>query len=325
MLNKNTFRQCVLLTTCSVTMFLSTGCRSVPGRNLFGLRSEPSAEALAGSGPTTTYPVPPSATATPQAIASIAGGTAGSTNPTANPSASKTAQVAGIDITPGYATPTSASPTTNLGAAQANGFYDAAKSKADVGTTSYQAPATTPSFANTTPAKSTTSDSSKSGYTFGTKALTPKTDAMSDVATKTMPKSSSPSSYTQNASFTPPASSDSPKNSFAPPPTSSYTAPKSSDSKAASSSSGFILPTDSPAMAAISLPSNTSTPPLPAMTPATASTPDFSTASTAPVAAPRTTQNASAPSSSYMPGSTGAASGYPTGTKSPTTQGSFYR
>jgi hypothetical protein len=61
------------------------------------------------------------------------------------------------------------------------------------------------------------------------------------------------------------------------------------------------------------------------VTPATTSTPDFSTASTAPVTAPKTTQDAGAPSSSYMPGSTGAASGYPTGTESPTTQGSFYR
>ncbi|MBB3205295.1 hypothetical protein FHS27_001095 [Rhodopirellula rubra] len=65
---------------CVLATLPSIGCRSgKPGWNMFGRRGEPSAEMLAGSGPTTTYPTPPSARATPEAIASIAGGTAPST------------------------------------------------------------------------------------------------------------------------------------------------------------------------------------------------------------------------------------------------------
>ncbi|TWU10599.1 hypothetical protein [Allorhodopirellula heiligendammensis] len=63
------------LAACVIATFPAVGCRSgKPSWNMFG-RSEPSAEVLAGSGPTTTYPSPPSARATPEAIASIAGGT----------------------------------------------------------------------------------------------------------------------------------------------------------------------------------------------------------------------------------------------------------
>lgn len=63
---------------------VSAGCRSGSGMNLFA-RKGPSAEALAGTGPSTTYPAPPSGSATPQAIASIAGGTS-SGNPNSTPS-----------------------------------------------------------------------------------------------------------------------------------------------------------------------------------------------------------------------------------------------
>lgn len=72
------------LTACVIATLPAVGCRSgKPSWNMFS-RSEPSAEVLAGSGPTTTYPSPPSSRARPEAIASIAGGTAGDTSKVAS-------------------------------------------------------------------------------------------------------------------------------------------------------------------------------------------------------------------------------------------------
>lgn len=86
-----------LVVACLVTPMLSVGCRSgKPGWNLFGSRGEPSAEMLAGSGPTLTYPTPPSSNATPQAIASIAGGTSSPT-----PNAPTTPSMGGPGMGPG--------------------------------------------------------------------------------------------------------------------------------------------------------------------------------------------------------------------------------
>ena len=134
MLNKTTMNNSLLMLTCLAASFALTGCRSMSGRNMFGFRTQPSAAALAGSGPTTTYPAPPSDSATPEAIASIAGGTgAPNTGPVTKPTT--TAQVAGIDVSPSYATPASNSQPTNMAAAQANGIYNganpAATDKAD--------------------------------------------------------------------------------------------------------------------------------------------------------------------------------------------------
>ena len=72
-----TWQKQLIATGCALLVLTCTGCRTgkIGGMNLFGFKSEPSAEHLAGSGPTVTYPVPPSESATPEAIASIAGGT----------------------------------------------------------------------------------------------------------------------------------------------------------------------------------------------------------------------------------------------------------
>ncbi|MGB7343274.1 MAG: hypothetical protein WBD20_03620 [Pirellulaceae bacterium] len=119
-------------TTCVAIAILSSGCRSAQtsGRNLFGFRSEPSAEALAGTGPTTTYPVPPSASATPEAIASIAGGTVQPSNsPVTTPSASPS-QIAISTGTPSDVSPASdfgSNNGPNMAAAQANGMYGQTK------------------------------------------------------------------------------------------------------------------------------------------------------------------------------------------------------
>jgi len=65
------------LVACLLTTLPAMGCRSgKPGWSMFGRSGEPSAATLAGSGPTSTYPVPPSSRARPESIASIAGGTA---------------------------------------------------------------------------------------------------------------------------------------------------------------------------------------------------------------------------------------------------------
>ena len=71
-------------------------------------------------------------------------------------------------------------------------------------------------------------------------------------------------------------------------------------------------------------------PPAPTeITPGAAASPDFSTASTAgTLSAPsESATDAIAPSTggTYMPGSTGTATGYPTGDTPPTTSGSYFR
>lgn len=133
-----------LMVTCLITPMVSTGCRSGrPGWNLFGRNGEPSAEMLAGSGPTLTYPAPPSAKATPEAIASIAGGTA---TPTPSTPTTPSMGVPGMTVPggsnpyalagnqtgpPAYAIPgstpppstaASANPTPSYAAAAANGY-----------------------------------------------------------------------------------------------------------------------------------------------------------------------------------------------------------
>lgn len=316
MLNRNTKRGCVLLTTCAAAL-ISTGCRSMPGANMFGWRGEPSASALAGSGPTTTYPAPPSASATPEAIASIAGGTSAPITPSGR--GSGTAQVAGFDVAPGYATPASNVSSTNMAAAQANGIYSGTKS---AGFTAPPVPKTTPS------------EYKPSGYAFGSKTLTPKPEsppispaAISPAASANAP--GSPSTYAKASSYTPPASSfAAPATGFSPPATSSYTAPPPSGS------SGYTLPTDSPAVAAITPPAasqsaaSTAEEPANAFAPPAATAPEFSTASTSSaITAPinSTGDSTESSGSGYTPGSTGGSSGYPSGSETPTTTGSFYR
>lgn len=128
------FTVCIALTLCM------TGCRSgrLGSTGLFGFNSQPSAEALAGNGPTTTYPAPPSESATPEAIASLAGGTVapstfGQNSIATNSVAPNTqpyrgsAAFAGLDIDAGKVEPVTAT-APNMSASQANGFYGNTKS-----------------------------------------------------------------------------------------------------------------------------------------------------------------------------------------------------
>ncbi|QEF97090.1 hypothetical protein Mal15_11250 [Stieleria maiorica] len=113
----------LLIAGCAGVMITFTGCRSaMPKWNMFSWRSAPSAETLAGNGPTITYPAPPGEAATPEAIASVAAGTSGSPTPDAVVAArqSPNAPVTGFDAT--VAAANRSTPSTNLAAAQANGF-----------------------------------------------------------------------------------------------------------------------------------------------------------------------------------------------------------
>ncbi len=77
MLTKLRFRKGHLVALCAVAAVMSTGCKSgprMPGMNMFAWGSKPSPETLAGTGPSATYPVPPSVGATPSTIDSVAAG-----------------------------------------------------------------------------------------------------------------------------------------------------------------------------------------------------------------------------------------------------------
>jgi hypothetical protein len=300
MLNKQAKHACVWMVACTAVAVVSTGCRNMSGRGMFGWRGEPSAETLAGSGPTVTYPAPPSESATPEAIASIAGGTAVPSNQPQTPSSpgAATAQVAGINVTPGYATPAAnlapssppPSTPTNLAAALANGIVAPGGAAAPGG-----------GYKKTSPLAA-----KPSGYTFGSKPSAAATAG--STATGSIDALSSGSDYT--------------------PPATSYTRPLQVKP------SGFAMPSDAPAIATISLPSATPPGSKPAadsstnFAPPPAAAPSFSTASTASLSAPAPTSQPARNSgggNGYMPGSTGTASGYPLGEAVPTTSGSMFR
>jgi hypothetical protein len=301
---KNTKRTIVVVTTCTLAGMVSSGC-TLSGRNLLTLKKkEPAAEVLAESGPTSTFPVPPSSQATPAAIASVAGGTGAPSTGSALPP-SQPSRIAGLSASPGYSrSPSPAAP--NLAAAQANGIYGNSATKS-VGFQTPAAHAKTPS-----------------GYTFGNKALTPKDGGsgtaftMSDMTEET-PATASSGFQVPDTNFARPASTGSP-------------------SPPAIPQGGFTFPTDETAAAAITPPKTNDggfVPPAAAaagdILPPAATSPAFSTASTALEAAvptavlPPATTGGSTGFGGYTPGSTGSATGYPSGTEAPATRGSIYR
>jgi hypothetical protein len=323
MLKQHAVRTYVVIAACTATSIVSTGCRAMPGMGMFA-RGGPSAEALAGNGPSATYPVPPSHLATPEAIASIAGGTGRAQTPSS--ADSETAQVAGIEISPGYALSAGADPAKamNASAAQANGFLGSPGAPMTSPPTFASAP-----NADLSPTGNASPNAPPSGYAFGSKALTPKSGP----------------AYASNLSTNAPAESTT---AFAPPagplmpPSTDVAELPAADYTAPPGGGGFTLPSDGPAMASIT-PPQTAQPKRSAWTPTpdqpddSASAPSFSTArassDSSPTSFPGTFGNP-APSSGYsttgtsggyMPGSTGSAAAYPTGDTTPTTNGSFYR
>jgi hypothetical protein len=343
---KQTHIRGLLLITCVIATFASTGCRSVPGMKMFARQSEPSPEALAGTGPSTTYPAPPSASATPEAIASIAGGTAVPatvSKPGSITSPGTPVQVAGFNLqnangSSGSAGPGSTNPElagTNMSAAQANGVY---------GNAPYAAPAAKP-------------ESKPMGYSFGSTA-TPKSTATRGIepaatpsylppkTSYALPNRSTPGASTTAAAVpspakpqytTPPAApttfsmsstTPAPSPKAATPSVASGFSFPGSDSNTASITASpapmFSMPGVGSASAAIAAPiQQAAASAKSAFNMPAASSPDFSTA--AVNAAPTPNSVVPVSGSTYMPGSTGKASGYPTGGESPTTSGSFFR
>ena len=312
MLNINTKHR-LLLTAIATSTLMWGGCRSVPGLKRFARSSEPSADVLAGTGPSATYPAPPSVAATPQAIASVAGGTAspktasiamvggpGShsmTSPTTSP---QNAQVAGIDVSPGYATP-----ATNYAAANANGVHKKT-SPYTFGSKTFSpksAPETSPALPVSNYAKAVTSPTNQSS--FG------------------MPKTTAPPTTLASSG----ATTASPPSNYAMPPSPPTVPVSASFGGKSNSTGGFTLPTNMPSTATASI-----TPP-PASTGTTTASGSFGMPADASLAGsatefeqrvhrrPQSTptyQTAdvsgsvpsdSPPQSSYMPGSTGKTSG----------------
>ena len=271
----------------------------MPGFSFLGWGRPPAPEAVANSGPAVTYPAPPNANSTPQSIASIAGGT---TIPdleiddgeittqhfAANPLSSSSQDASSSQAASG-----ATSSVTNLAAARANGFESMAASAAGATPTT-------------------------ESYTFGDRALTPKSNTAAAFATQVAPQTPTgdqASSTTRGHGFAPPSSNVAGE-------TASTTVP----------ASGFMLPTDSPSFANLTPSSEqvseqTSQPSV--TDPAAA---DFSTANRVsgfstsisdrvlPAAEMNTTDDAG-----YSPGSTASGLSYPSDRSKPTTSGSFFR
>lgn len=319
---------CVLIALTSMT-----GCRSsMPKFNMFGFKSEPSADALAGVGPTSTYPVSPASGISPEAIASTAAGTAAPSG--MKPQTSNIAAAAGSTTPPG-------TPATNPAAASANGFYGASGTK--------------PSTA-ATPASYASATGPSGGFTYGQNPNAGKTNA----GIAAIPAGYAPNKPAVTASGLPAYAQTTPSTATATPAatatTPAYTAvpgyplpggtmPPATTVPVSAAPSQFA---SAPAPSAAPSSPTTTSPPAFAMPPlagstAASSTPSSSTTTgggfTMPTdAAAPTTNVASLPSSpraaaptapstgGYKPGSTAGAVSYPAGDYPSTGQSdTFYR
>ena len=258
----------------------------MPGAKLFAFYSEPSPEVLAGNGPTMTYPKSPSSGATPEAIASVAGGIPVSPGEAvSNP----TVQVSGIER-PG-----------NQGAAQANGF------NVDTQTAGFVAPPGSVTPPVNQPTK-------PSGYSFGQRTFTPKTPAPAEQSQFEIPPMGTP----QTSTPTPPVIANnvpvgtSGNGGFTLPSTLSPTVGTSPEVPASPNNFGV------PSMSGLGETGAPEAAKAPSFTTASAVLPGESAVLPSDVSGPSDT-------STYSPGSTGGDLSYPTGGFSPNTQGSFFR
>lgn len=296
---------------------------------MFGFgKSEPSAEMLAGSGPSMTYPSPPSASASPEAIASIAGGTAVPDSTSPNPTApsgfgTPSTQVASLNK--------NVTGAINSAAAKANGFGTAptyASSTTPSATpsapSSYSAPsyATSSSGSSTTPSMASANLASSgsavpSGYRFGQTA----TPSMAATTTPAPPTQTGISSYALSSGS--PPSAILPSNAV---PGASVASTQTPSAPATPpSASAFTLPdagSTSSIDVAVATPSPSAT--------STSTTPAYNTAASVPAtsspAAAAPSNSGVAPVSGYMPGSTSGATGYPSsGYPESNAGGSYYR
>lgn len=309
-------KQAPVLVACATLIVFSAGCRSaMPKWSLFSFGKRPSPELLAGEGPTTTYPAPPSASSTPSPISSVAGGV------TAPPSATPS-------ITPGLP---SSQPTmpgmglansgrgtqANLAAAQANGYPFA-----NASTKTPTVPSTLPGY--TTPSaqpSNLTVPAIPTGYQFGTRS-TPPTPSFAATGPSAAPAKPMASTTPTNGLMVPPVTT----------PSTTTTA-----------SSGFALPAGLAEKVGTPAPSNyevasnpkpftPKTPALPSTIPTTPSAelppaPTSTTPSISTASATLDPSNQSPPvlNSGYAPGSTSGSSSYPGGYPSTGNSGTYYR
>ena len=275
----------------------------MPGMKLFGFQSEPSAEALAGEGPTTTYPVPPGNTGTPDAIASIAGGTGSQSmagiNPGVQPITSPNAgmRAANTQNVPSYVT----NAVPNMAAAKANGVYGGTKPVGFAGIPP-QTPKTAPSISVPEIKTPSTESFAAKGYQFGSNIAPSKPSDSSMPKNIGMPKSvSAPSGFASAKSSGPQL------NTF-------VTGKKATSSGAGG---GFELPTSLPQAAIDSVPAskNSFVPDAKSAevsAPASINIAELTgNTAKASLSTPTTTP---ASGGGYSPGSTSSAGGYPSAT-----------
>lgn len=315
----------ILLSSCALAMMSSSGCKSGPSFPGFGWTRQPSPETLAGNGPTTTYPVPPSASNTPSAIASKAAGTGttASSTPTTTPQPQTGSVPSSAAMANGYtgfgASGAAPQPNSLTNRQSAPGFAaNPSPSSLQPSTTSntpspsYSNPPsfnTSPSFAGTAPSYAT-----PPGYT-------------------TPPTYTAPPSYIPPSGYTPPQSN--PVNVASAAGTPGFGAPAAYSvpggvpaSSTSQAVGGFALPsaTTAPEASASTTapPSGFTLPGIATQPPATQPT-ATSTLPPSITSTPSSTVPSSAPApGGYRPGSTAGAVSYPT-TPYTTPSGSVYR
>jgi len=317
---------------CSTTV-LGGGCKSsmptwkAPSWSSFGFKREPSPDALAGVGPTATYPVSPSAGATPSAIQSIAASPSGT-----QPQTSQVA-TAGMNRPAGLPTGTGTlASSTNPSAAAANGFpTQSAGGPAVTPGSSYvygKNPGATPATAQTaatptyataaTPTRAPASNYAAVGYPMPGSSSSTATPSTSPAPAGLAAKPSAPSTPAMptGGSATPPSLAG-----FAMPPITSGTTPSGS----APSTGGFVMPTQSSVATSTTTPAPGGfvMPPLGGKP--VDSAPAARTAS-APPSTPSSGASSVTPAGAYTPGSTSNVKSYPAASAGGTSDpGTFYR
>lgn len=328
-------------------VMLGGGCRSSgwtsPSWNSFGFKREPSADTLAGMGPTTTYPVSPSAGATPNPIQSVAASPAGA-QPQTQLAARPNSAAAAANGFPSGTAPTAAPAATSAGGAAPT--YASTSPAAGSSPAASPPSAASPSAATASAAPSTAPSPAHSPYTTVGYPMPGSASSMPNPASAgTTPSSGGPSvpSTSGTPHATPPSAvaggftlpSDI---QMAPTPTddASFAMPggvaqspaaPSAPSSASSSAGGFVMP-PLPGMAPTAAEPAVASGPAAATEPAAAKGPaaQVATLPTGASQAPPAVGTVVPAGGGYTPGSTAGANDYPAATVSGGEDGgAFYR
>ncbi|XZE54617.1 hypothetical protein SH139x_000590 [Planctomycetaceae bacterium SH139] len=353
--NRNSLQR-LMLAGCAIAVASSTGCKTgspLPGASLFGWNKTPSAEMLAGQGPSTTYPAPPSSQLNPTAIASTAAGTgapaggtgtfgdveayAGTTVPNSAATANGFAMGNSTPATPaGFAGTANSSTATNAVPSYGNTMPSYGNTPASYGNMPPSYANAAPSYANAAPSYGNTPPSY--GNTPPSYGYTPPTSAApksgysggpqyAGVAATNSPAANSPTAA-PNYGYTPAAGGPSGYRTADASAAPGYSAPNMATGGATSSSPTTSSPPPSnyaiPDYGTISTATDN-----PYAMPSTPSTTDSQASSPAAQmagGANATESNSSSvtPTSGYRPGSTSGATSYPS-TPYTTPSGSMFR